>query len=121
MNENEKISKWEQFKSEVKEKLGEFGIKLLDAMINNPMLSVTLLTSLIGTVGGTIRVVSNKRAMEYKQCMVKDDVTGERFFVKHPLTNDEVLELGSRIIDGEWKGNALEEMDLLRNERKRKL
>ena len=120
MNENEK-TKWEQFKNEFKEKIGEFGIKLLDAMVNNPMLSLTLITSLVGTVGGTIRAVSNKRVMEYKNCIVKDDVTGERFLVKHPLTNDEVLELGTRIIDGEWKGNALESMDLLRNERKRKL
>jgi hypothetical protein len=47
-------------------------------------------------------------------------VTGEEFMLKHPLRNDEILELGSRMIDGESKGEALNDMGLLRKERRRK-
>ena len=59
-------------------------------------------------------------ANQNDRCLVEDDVTGEDFMVKHPLRNDEILELGSRMIDGESKGEALNEMGLLRHERRRK-
>ncbi len=59
-------------------------------------------------------------ANQNDRCLSEDDVTGEEFMLKHPLTNNEILELGSRMIDGESKGEALNDMGLLRKERRRK-
>ena len=55
-----------------------------------------------------------------EKCMVEDDVTGEHLVTKHPLTNAEILELADRMIDGQPKGSALDDMGLLRNEKRRK-
>jgi hypothetical protein len=59
-------------------------------------------------------------ANQNDRCLSEDDVTGEEFMLKHPLRNDEILELGSRMVDGETKGEALNDMGLLRKERRRK-
>ena len=59
-------------------------------------------------------------ANQNDRCLSEDDVTGEEFMLKHPLRNDEILELGSRMVDGESKGEALNDMGLLRKERRRK-
>ena len=72
---------------------------------------------LIGILSGAVNMESSKN----KQCLVEDDVTGCKYLTKHPLTNNEILELESRMINGgETHGEALKNMGVLRKERKRR-
>lgn len=120
--ENIKIEevKKESFLDRVKRKAKDVGTAALGIVSENPMLIIPIISGITAIFGGAVKAIGNAGNGHYDQCLVEDDVTGEEFLVKHPMTNDEILELGNRMIDGEWKGSALDEMGLLRNERKRK-
>lgn len=52
---------------------------------------------------------------------IKDDVTGLDYIASHRPTNDEILELSNRMTyQGQSKGEALNEMGLLKDEKRRK-
>lgn len=69
----------------------------------------------LATLGfGGIMAASRAGKQRLEACRVDDDITGERFLVEHPLTNDEILELNQRMSCGESKASALESMGLLR-------
>lgn len=54
-------------------------------------------------------------------CLVEDDFTGEEVYAKHPLTNDEILAMTQEMrANGSTKAEALNDLGLLRKERKRK-
>lgn len=110
----------EKFLERVKAKVKSFGDDVLKVVSDNPMLIIPLVSAVFGLVGRTVNMVSGAGNGRYEKCLCEDDVTGEDFLLKHPLNNDEILELGSRMIDGETKGSALAEMDLLRQDRRRK-
>lgn len=123
MNEEktvEEVKEKESFLNRVKQKAKDIGTVALGFISENPMLIIPIISGVTAIFGGAAKAISNAGNGRYDKCLVEDDVTGEEFLVKHPMTNDEILELGSRMIDGEWKGSALDEMGLLRNERKRK-
>ena len=72
---------------------------------------------LVGLLSGAVNMESSKN----KQCLVKDDVTGCNYLTKHPLNNSEILELENRMINGgETHGEALNNMGLLRKDKKRR-
>lgn len=121
MEENKKENqKKEGFFQKVKRKVAETGDKVLGFMVENPQFTLPFLSGLgMFVAGGGKWLASAERRMAEK-CRVHDDVTEEYFMTKHPLTNEEILELGERMIDGQPKGYALDEMGLLRKEKKRK-
>ena len=73
-----------------------------------------------GVVGGLIAGYNNLDTREAAHCVVEDDITGCEFRTKHALTNNEILELGDRMTEGQMKGYALKEMGLLKKEKKRR-
>lgn len=76
--------------------------------------------SAAGMLFSGIMAAANQKSDNYKEkCLVEDDVTGQDFRTTHPMTNNEILELGSRMIDGQTKGDALCEMGLLAKEKRR--
>ena len=85
---------------------------------DNPMMIIPILGGTLRIVGKIISTASG--AGNYDHCMVTDDITGEDFLTIHPLTNSEILNLGDRMSEGQSKGEALSDMGLLRNEKKRK-
>ena len=65
--------------------------------------------TIIGLCGGFSRKDDN--------CKVPDEVTGLNYTTDHPLTNSEIIELSDRIICGESKGEALQNMGVLKDQR----
>ena len=76
--------------------------------------------SSIAIVAGVITAIANIGTERDDLCWVQDDVTELDFHTKKALTNSDILELGERMIDGQTKGDALNEMGLLAKEKKRK-
>lgn len=109
-------SRWVKAKKWVKEK----GNEVLTFFTKNPMMMMPILSGVGMLIGGVVKIASSNGNDRYESCLVEDDVTGEELLTKHPLTNSEILELGDRMIDGQTKGAALEDMGLLRNERRRR-
>lgn len=87
---------------------------------DNPQMIFPIVTAFGSLAFTGLRMITGAGTNQIDHCRVEDDVTGEEFITKHPLTNDEILELGNRMIDGEWKGSALNDMGLLKNEKHRK-
>lgn len=111
--ENEKKS----FVTRAKETMTELVAKLIVYLSENPGAMVPLIGALGQIIGAGAAIYSasaNKRSKVY---FSKDDVTGEKYKLVHELTNDEILELSSRMIDGDSKGEALEMMGLLKKKR----
>lgn len=89
-------------------------------IVENPAMTMPILTGLIMFGGGIIKGLTGSSGRKLDRCKVQDPITGEYFLADHPLTNSEIRELGDRMSSGEDKGEALENMGLLRNEKKRK-
>ena len=120
MNENAKSTKKEKksFFSRAKEVSTDLMAKLIVYLSENPGAIVPFL-GIIGEIvgaGATIYAANTKRN---KMCLSKDEISGEFYQLKHSLTNDEILELSSRMVDGDTKGEALETMGLLKNVKKK--
>ena len=98
-----------------KEKVGKFFEENKEVTSGLISFGFTLLPAVVVAIGGAIAGSKNPEA-----CLVEDDVTGLDFKTKHPMTNKEILELGDRMIDGQSKGDALNEMGLLKKEKKRR-
>ena len=109
-------SRWIKAKKWVKDKVD----KTMTFFTENPMLVMPILSGVGMLIGGAVKIATSGGNTRYEACLVEDDVTGEELLTKHPLTNDEILELGERMIDGQPKGAALDDMGLLRNERRRR-
>lgn len=114
---NSNPSFFEKIKTKVKEtkdNLVERKENLMKFLGEHPELVMPLISGLTMLIGGGLKIASNSANKRLEKCKVKDDVTGEYYITDHPLTNEEILELSDRMVDGETKGNALKEMDLLR-------
>lgn len=96
----------------------------LEAVQENPALLaafVPIVGSLISVVGSFIQTIANNGQHRVESCYVKDDVTGQNYLVKHPLTNNEILELSQRKKNsGETTGEALSDMNVLKKEKRRR-
>lgn len=70
-------------------------------------------------LSGLMSILSGNKQRE--ACLVEDDYTGEEVYAKHPLTNDEILAMTQEMrTNGSTKAEALNNLGLLRKERKRK-
>lgn len=70
-------------------------------------------------LSGLMSILSGNKQRE--ACLVEDDYTGEEVYAKHPLTNDEILAMTQEMrANGSTKAEALNDLGLLRKERKRK-
>jgi len=79
--------------------------------------AIGLTVSFISIIGSALSGDKKREA-----CLVEDDFTGEDLMVKHPLTNSDILEMSDRMkTDGVTKAEALDDMGLLKNERRRKI
>lgn len=85
----------------------------------NPGLIVPMLIGGFTFISGLVNMVSGNDQLEH--CLAEDDRTGEKLLTKQPLTNAQILELGDRMDEGLSKGEALRDMGLLRDEKKRKI
>ena len=118
--ENAKV-KVKEVGSKAKEKF-DAGKEKADAFIKDHgevILAVApmVVPALVAIASGVATSSVNKQ----KHCLVKDDRTGEKLMVKHPLTNDEIMDMGDRMEANDLsKGEALRDMGLLKKERSRK-
>lgn len=96
-----------------KEKVVDPSVKFIT---ENPWLIMPLASATAMVIGAAS--AADKAATT--RCLSRDKVTGEKFLLQHPITNNEILELGDRMEGGQSKGEALSDMGLLRKEKKRK-
>ncbi len=121
MEENENIfTKAKKKVKEIKGKVKEFGGKVVDEALKHPEITLPLMSGLGMAFMGGVKAITSAGDKQLEHCRVEDDVTGQYFLTDHPLTNDEILELGEKMIDGESKGEALRDMGVLRKEKRRK-
>ena len=118
MEENKTIEMKDEVKMgllmKVKGKLKNAKNSVLEFMTENPQVIMPLFTCLGAVAAALFHIATNAGEKRLEACRIEDDVTGEKLLAKHPLTNTEILELGSRMIDGEPKAEALQDMGLLR-------
>lgn len=116
----EKIEKLKMKVEEAKEKVKEKAKTGVKFLAENSWIVLPALSGL-GTLVLGAASMSQDRKKKYSQaCLVEDDITGLNFKTKHPLTNGQIMELGERMNVGQSKGEALNEMELLKKEKKRK-
>ena len=101
-----------ELKDKSKEKLKAIGSSVVNVMNERPDMIIPIITGVTGIVAGVITGIGNLCGVSTncsESCLVEDDVTGMKFHTKHPLANSEILELSERMIDGQTKGDALNE------------
>ena len=118
--EEEKTEEKKGFVETLKEKKENGKRKFGQFIAENPGLVIPLISFGVMIVRGGFSLISNASHGNIDHCVVKDDVTGLNYLTEHPLKNSEILELSALKSNGATTGEALQEMDLLRNERKRK-
>lgn len=104
----------------VKDKTVEGGKIVYETLTKNPMLAVMLISSIGSTVTTIVNTASKNREEEEDRCTTYDAYAGMDITTKHELTNSEILEMTERMKNGEKKVEALNNMGLLREEKKRK-
>lgn len=105
---------------ELKFKVREGAEKLGDYLEEHSSMVYTIVSVGGAVIAGTIAGISQVGSTNRESCNVEDDVTGLNYRTKRPLTNQQILELSDRMIDGESMGGALDEMGVLKKERRRK-
>ena len=83
----------------------------------NPQSFVSMITGAVG-MGLTIVGLCGGFSRKDDGCEVPDEVTGLNYSTTHPLTNSEIIELSDRIISGESKGEALQNMGVLKDDKR---
>ena len=99
-------------------KCGDGLVKGIHWCAENPGAIVPVLIGGFSAISGIVTLFSGNDKLEH--CLSEDDRTGEMLATKHPLTNEQVLKLGDMMDEGMSKGEALQAMGLLRDEKKRK-
>ena len=115
------------FKETVKEKCSNLmagiknaGNKVVEYVNSHDEMVRPICMGVAAVIGGIICGAANVNVASKSSAVVEDDITGLEFRTKHPLTNSEILELDSRMIDGSSMGESLSDMGLLKKERKRR-
>ena len=80
-------------------------------------LCISVGVSVIGGVAGIAKTNADKQR---EGCRIESEVSGQTYLTTHPLSNHEIMELDRRMINGETTGEALDNMQVLRKEKKRK-
>lgn len=111
--------KEKSFKERIKIKMDAAKDSIKDAIGENPEIIISTLIS--GTIAITVGICKTILDMGRisEDCLVTDDITGCDYLVDHPLTNEEILYFGERISNGESRGEALQNMGVLVEEKKR--
>lgn len=113
----EKVEKAKEKTAEGLKKVGEATVKVITS---RPAMAFSAFVAVGGTMVGILSGAGQLGKDSYEHSKVTDEVTGLDYLAKHPLTNSEILELSDRMVDGETTGEALNNMGLLRNEKKRR-
>lgn len=120
----EEMEKQKEVKLGLFEKVKLWGKAVKDGtrefIVENPAMTMPILTGLIMFGGGILKGLTGTGGKRYEHCKIQDPITGEYFLAEHPLTNSEIRELGERMSNGDSKGEALDDMGLLRDEKRRK-
>lgn len=105
----------------VKTKVKNGAVKVCKAAGKNPDLVFGAAVFGGGLLIGGLRAILTGGSESYQsKCLVESDVSDQYYKTKHPLTNKEILELDDKLVDGMTTGEALDNMGLLRKERKRR-
>lgn len=124
MDVKEKVEKVKAKAKEVKEKVKEKAKPVGEAFSKvceeKPDLIIKVAMVIGGTLVGVLSGAVDTSSSRNEKCLVEDKVTGCEYLTKHPLTNSEILELSNRMSDGETHGEALNNMGLLRKDKKRR-
>jgi hypothetical protein len=116
MNIKENIKEKAQ---KVKEKAIAVKDETVEFINEHTYLVIPILSGIGMVVSGIISTAGSQTERRREDCSVEDDVTGLKFMTNRPLSNSDILELGDRMIDGQTKGDALNEMGLLKKEKRR--
>ena len=119
MNQETEVKHEEGFFEKVKAKVSEKKAQFKEFLGKHPELIVPLIVSGITIGRGVAGMVSEAGRCD-ENCLVTDDVTGLKYLTTHPLTNGEIMELSELKRSGIATGDALDDMKVLKNERKRK-
>ena len=104
---------------EAKFKAKEAGEKLGDYLEEHSSTVYTIVSVGGAVIAGTIAGIAQIGNGHRESCEVEDDITGLKYRVKRPLTNQQIMELGDHMIDGESMGSALDDMGVLKKEWRR--
>ena len=108
IGENKYVKKGKEICVKVKEDIKEY-------IHNDPFVIIPVALSLISVVSGIGKAVTAQG-----NGWVQDETTGLNFKTTHNLTNDEIVELGMRMENGQPMSEALDDMGLLVREKRRK-
>lgn len=106
--------KFEQGKAIIADKAAKAGAACADFIEEHPGLVMPILSGVITVASIIGSAAKNAQEKRDEQCLVEDDITGEKLKTRHPLTNDEILLLGEYMENGVGKGKALKSMKLLK-------
>lgn len=119
-NELTLVEKLKMKAKEIGQKAVDIGEETGKFLESHAHLIIPAIMGGVTIIGGIISGIATIPAREREGCRIEDEVTGLDFITKHPLNNSEILELGERMSSGMTNGEALEEMNLLKKEKKRK-
>lgn len=91
-----------------------------ETFVKNPMLAVMALSTIGSTVTTVLNTVSRNKEEEEDRCTTYDSYAGMDITTTHELSNQEILEMTERMKAGQKKVEALNDMGLLREDKKRK-
>lgn len=91
-----------------------------ETFVKNPMLAVMALTTIGSTVTTVMNTISRNKEEEEDRCTTYDSYAGMDVTTTHELSNQEILEMTERMKAGQKKVEALNDMGLLREDKKRK-
>ena len=91
-----------------------------ETFVKNPMLAVMALSTIGSTVTTVLNTVSRNKEEEEDRCTTYDSYAGMDITTTHELSNQEILEMTERMKAGQKKVEALNDMGLLRDDKKRK-
>lgn len=80
----------------------------------HPEMLIPVISGVLALGNGLVHWVQSADEKQIDRCRIQDDVSGEYLIAKHPLKNEDVLELSERMSNGQRKSEALKEMNLLR-------
>ncbi len=93
---------------------------VIDTFKENPMLAVMAVSSIGTVVTGVASAITKNREENDEACTTYDPYAGANLMTTHELTNSEILEMTDRMKTGQTKGQALNDMGLLRDEKRRR-
>lgn len=114
--EEEQVQEKQSFGQKVK----EVGKAVGEVLSKNPMMIIPVISGIFGIVGKIVSIAAGNGRCWNEHYLSEDEISGESYRLKHPMTNSEILELSDRMVDGETKGEALDNMGLLKKERRRR-